>query len=383
MKKENVISLLIYLLILAVAVIFGFTVLQTHFNSGNTAMNAVWQYAVYIIGCIVAGIIIAAILFELGHAIGAKVGGYKIVFFNILYFALIKENGKTKFRFRNFDGITGETRIVPNYDKRGMPNPFPYLVYGPIFLLAWFVGTLVIFFMYNNSNPLDADIAYGFLTAGVIAGVLFIYDIIPTKLDSLTDGYRLSLLAKSKDRKAFNDMLLIQYQSTLGDADKAQKVEIKENTKFTAESNLAKIYTLIDEKKYDEAKEILKLVFEDEKIVSKKSLLEAKEHEIYINIMTMNPEELDKYYNDEVPLSLKREISADNTIIAIRTYLLMAGLLDKARSECLIALNKLNKAYKNTPYNRKHPELVLFNEALEKVCQAHPKWELEIYKLYE
>ena len=381
MKKENVISLLIYLLILAVAVIYGLTVLQTHFE--NSAMQKVWQYAIYIVGCIIVGIIISAVLFELGHAIGAKVGGYKIVFFNILYFALIKENGKTKFRFKNFDGITGETKVVPNYAKKPNPNPVPYLVYGPIFLLAWFAGTLVIFFMFNNGNKLDGDIAYGFLTAGVIAGVLFIYDIIPTKLDSLTDGYRLSLLAKSKDRKAFNDMLLVQYQSTLGDAEKAQEVEIQENTKFTAESNLAKIYTLIDEKKYDEAKEILKLVFEDEKTVSKKSLLEAKEHEVYINIMTMNPEELDKYYNEELPLSLKREISADNTIIAIRTYLLMAGLLDKARSECLIALNKLNKAYKNTPYNRKHPEAVLFNEALEKVCQAHPKWELEIYKIYE
>ena len=181
MKKESIISLLIYLLILGVAVIYGLTVLQTHFN--NTAMTEVWQYAIYIIGCIIVGIIISAILFELGHAIGAKVGGYKIVFFNVLYFALIRENNKTKFRFKNFDGITGETKIVPNYQKRANPNPFPYLLYGPIFLAAWFAGCIVIFFMFNNGNPLDGDIAYGFLTAGVIAGVLFIYDIIPTKLD--------------------------------------------------------------------------------------------------------------------------------------------------------------------------------------------------------
>ena len=381
MKKESVVSLLIYLLILAVAVIYGLTVLQTHFQT--SAMTKVWQYAIYIIGCIIVGIIISALLSELGHAVGAKVGGYKIVFFNVLYFTILKENNKTKFRFKNFDGLTGETKIVPNYQKRGEPNPIPYLLYGPIFLIAWLAGCLVIFFMFNNGNPLDGDIAYGFLTAGVIAGVIFIYDIIPTKLDSLTDGYRLSLLAKNKDRKAFNDMLLIQYNSTLGDAEASQEIKVEENTKFTAESNLAKIHSLIDEKKYDEAKDILKLVFEEEKTVTKRSLLEAKEHQIYINIMTMDDETLQKYYSDEVPMALKREISADNTIIAIRTYILMAGLLDKSRSECLIALNKLNKAYKNTPYNRKHPELVLFNEALEKVCTAHPKWELEIYKLYE
>ena len=99
--------------------------------------------------------------------------------------------------------------------------------------------------------------------------------------------------------------------------------------------------------------------------------------------MTMESDELAHYYEVDVPMSLKREISNDYTIVGIRTYLLMAGLLDKSRRECLIALVKLNKAYNNTPPRRKHAELVLFNEALEKVCQAHPKWELEIYKLYE
>ena len=381
MKKENIISLLIYLLILAVSVVYGLTVLQTHYQ--HSAMTAVWQYAIYIIGSVIAGVIIAAILFELGHAVGALVGGYQIMIFNVLYFALIKENGKTKFRFKGFDGLTGETIIVPNYQKKENPNPYPYLLYGPIFLLAWFVGTLIIFFMFNNGNALDGDIAYGFLTAGIIAGVIFIYDIIPAKLDSVTDGYRLSLLAKSKDRKAFSDMLLIQYNSTHGDSQVSQEIEIKENTKFTAESKFAKIYSLIDEKKYDEAKEILNEVFSEESTVTKKVILEAQEHRIYINIMTMGNEELVKYYDEEVPMSLKREISSDYTIVGIRTYLLMAGLLDKSRSECLIALGKLNKAYKNTPPSRKHSELVLFNEALEKVCNAHPKWELEIYKLYE
>lgn len=380
MKKENIISILIYLLILGVAVVYGLTVLQTHYT--YSAMTQVWQYAIYIVGTLLVGIIICALLFELGHVIGAKVGGYKIVTFNVLYFALIKENNKTKFKFKSFDGITGETIIVPNYAKKPNPNPTPYLLYGPIFLLAWFAGSLVIFFMLNNGNALDGDIGYGFLTTGVIAGVLFIYDIIPTKLDTTTDGYRLSLLAKTKDRKAFNDMLLIQYNSTFGNSEEAQQIKVEENTKFTAESNLAKIYNLLDEKKYDEAKEILKLVFEDEATVSKKNLLEANEHQMYINIMTMGEEELAKYY-EQVPLSLKKEISSDSSIIAIRTYILMAGLLDKSRSECLIALNKLNKAYKNLPKNRKHAELVLFNEALEKVCNAHPKWELEIYKLYE
>ncbi len=381
MKKENFISLIIYLLILGIAVVYGLTVLQTHYT--YSAMTAVWQYAIYIIGTVIVGVIISAILTEFGHLIGAKVGGYKIVIFNILYFAITKESGKAKFRFKSFDGITGETVVVPDYDKKASPNPIPYLLYGPIFNLAWVAGALVIFFIYEKGSPLDSDIAYGFLTSAIIASVLFIYNIIPVKLDTTTDGYRLSLLAKSKSKDAFNDMLLVQYNSNHGDSGAIEKVEVQENTKFTAETYLAKVHPLLVEKKFDEAKELLDKVFEEQDTLVKKNILEAQEHRIYINIMTMEPEALQKYYDEDVPLSLKREISQDASMTGIRTYLLMAGLLDKARGECLIALNKLTKAYRNTPRNRQHSELVLFNEALEKVCQAHPKWELEVYKLYE
>ena len=381
MKKESIISLIIYLLILGIAVIYGLTVLQTHF--ANSSLTEVWQYALYIIGTVIVGVIISAILTEFGHLIGAHVAGYKVITFCILYFAITKEDGKAKFKFKNFDGLTGETVIVPNYDKKAEPNPIPYLLYGPLFNLAWFAGCLILFFLYNRRPGLDSDIAYGFLTAGVIAITLFIYNILPVKLDTTTDGYRLALLAKSKSKKAFNDLLLVQYNAAHGNTEAAQEVVIEENTTFTAESYLAKVLPLLSEKKINEAKETLEKVFAEKDTISKKSLLEAEEYRIYINIMTMEEQELLKYYEEDVPLSLKREISSDFTMNGIRTYILMAGLLDKSRSECLIVLNKLNKAFKNTPRNRQHAELVLFNEALEKVCTAHPKWELEIYKLYE
>ena len=88
-------------------------------------------------------------------------------------------------------------------------------------------------------------------------------------------------------------------------------------------------------------------------------------------------------YDKEVPVSERREISNDVSMASIRAYLLMSGLLDKSRSECIIALNNVYSAFKHTPKNRQHTELVLFNEALQKVVDAHPDWELEGYKLQE
>lgn len=383
MKKENFIGLVIYLFIFAFAIIYGLTVLQTHFQ--NSAMTEVWQYAIYIIGSIVVGLIITALLFGLGHLLGAKIGGYKVVSANILYFCFYKEDKKWKFRFKNYDGITGETVIVPNYEKNPNPNPIPFLTYGPIFNLAWFVGTLILFFTFNTGYGLESDIAYGFLTVGLISAVLFIYDILPVKLDTKTNGAQL-LFLKKNGRNTFNELLFAQSTGSVTTSKEDNKEEAKAAAPVinnTAEGKIVQLYALIDEKKYQESLALIEEILKDERALSHRSYLEVIEQSIYVRIMSLEKEEMLEYYEKEVPLSIRRDISNDSSIIGIRTYLLMSGLLDKSRSECLIALKKVAKAYKNTANNRKHAELVLFNEALEKVCLAHPKWELEIYKLFE
>ena len=383
MKKENIFGIIMYLIIFAFAVVYGLTVLQTHFE--HSTMTQVWQYAIYIICSILVGVIIAAILQELGHLLGAKVGGYKVTKFTVLYFSIFLDGGKYKFGFKNFEGMTGETLIVPNYEKNDNPNPVPYLIYGPIFNLAWFIGSLILFFTFNNGSKFDGDVAYSILTVGLISAVLFVYDIVPVKLDSSTDGYRLMTLAKNKDRKQFNDLLVAQYEANHGTMEiaKDKKEAVSVVVKDTTEGKLIMVYSLLDEKKFDEANKLLEEISEKENELTKRGQLDAAELRLYIMVMTKPLEEMVEYYQNNVTLSQKKEISGDHTMLGIRTYLLLAGLLDKSRSECLIVLKHLAKAYKSTPTNRKHAELVLFNEALEKVCSAHPKWELEIYKLFE
>ena len=382
MKKENIFGLLMYLVIFAIAIVYGLTVLQTHFQ--NSSMTEVWQYAIYIVSCILVGVFISAVLFEFGHILGAKVGGYKIMASTLLYLSIYKDGDKWKFGFKNFDGLTGETKIIPDYQKKENPSPYPYLLYGSLFNFVWFIGCVILFFTYYRGTAFDSDLAYAFLTIGLIAVVMFAYNIIPIQLDTSTDGAKLSFLIKNKNTKVYNDLLLAQYQSKHGELP-VEEIKKKEEPVIpdTAEGQVVKLSLLIDERKYDEAAKLVGELEQKQNELSRRSYLELKEHDIYLRIMTTPIEEMAIYYDEKVPLSDKREISQDYSMLGIRTYLLMAGLLDKARGECLIALNKVNKAYKNTPANRKHAELVLFNEALEKVCQAHPKWELEIYKLFE
>ena len=71
MKKEDITGLIVYLIIIALAIIFGLTVLQTH-NSESSLQG--FQYVLYIIGAVVVGAVFNGILFELAHVLGAKIG---------------------------------------------------------------------------------------------------------------------------------------------------------------------------------------------------------------------------------------------------------------------------------------------------------------------
>ena len=108
---------------------------------------------------------------------------------------------------------------------------------------------------------------------------------------------------------------------------------------------------------------------------SKKIVANAENQIIYINIYTKSVEEAQIYYDENVNMQKRREISDDSSMGAIRTYILMSGLLDKSNSECYRALEKSKRAYKRVLEQRKPLEKKLFNEALQRVINAHPNWE--------
>ena len=378
MKKEDIAGIVVYTLMLAIAVVFGFTILQSHqVNSGLSGMT----YFLYIFGGIVAGLLFNAILFEVGHIIGAKVGGYDILSVCVLGFTFYKFEGKIKFRFKNFDGLTGETKIVPKKDAKKECNPTAYLWFGTVFYLIELTAVIVVFALFGTSENIDvANIAYFILIMGVLGILILFYNIIPLRLDTVTDGYRLKLVSNPKNREAFNELLRVEYEISIGNTD----VEIKTFdtiTNFTADLNLNKVYILLDKKEFAEAEKLIDMIIENKNNVSDSTYIKARCQKIYINIMNRSFEEAKAYYDKEVSLEERRDISKNISMEAIRTYILTQGLFDKSRSECLIALNNVYKAFKHTPKQRQKVEIVLFNEALQKVIDAHKDWEFEGYIL--
>lgn len=379
MKKEDVLGIIVYLLILAVAIVFGITVLQTH--GPNSGMNTA-EYVGFVFLAIVIGVIFNASLYELAHIAGAKAGRYDIVSVNILGFCFYKnEQGKFKFKFSNFDGLTGETKIVPKTNVKKEPNPSPYLLFGTLFFAIEIIAFVVIFVLarLNAENLVFLNTGYFFIIIGVLGGVILIYNILPFRLDSTTDGYRLTLISNPKNKIAFNELLRVENEIANG-----REVEIKtfdEITNFTADLNLNKVYSLLDKKQFSEAEVLLNQIIDNKENVSEKVYIRARAQKIYINIMTKSFDDAKAYYEKDVSQEERRKISKDISMASIRAYLLMSGLFDRSRSESIIALNNVYKAYKATPEKRKTIEVELFNEALNRVVEAHPDWELENYKL--
>ena len=209
MRKEDVSGIVVYLLILAIAVVFGITVLREHATNSN--MDT-FVYIIYILGAILVGVLFNSVMFELAHILGAKAGRYELISVNILGLLWYKEEEKTKFKFGGFDGLTGETKILPKKDAKKEPNPSPYLLFGTLFYVIELIIIIVLFTLFNvKTNDALRNTGYFLLVVAVIGGMILIYNILPFKLDAMTDGYRMRMTTNAANKKAFNELLRVEY----------------------------------------------------------------------------------------------------------------------------------------------------------------------------
>lgn len=381
MKKEDFTGMVVYLLMIAIAVIFGFTVLKEY--AGVSGMGNLFM--LFVLGGIIVGIILSALVIEFGHIVGAKVSGYDIELVTILGFCFYKNEGKRKFKFSEFDGLTGETKIRLKKDGIDNPNPVPYLLFGPLFLFVLLIASIVLFITFNRLAGAQrggdlAHIAYFVLIIGVIGAMVLIYNIFPAQLDTTNDGYRFVLVSNPTNREAFNEQLRVQRAIENGE----ENVEIKTFdtiTNYTADLNLNKVYAALDKDDYDAAIPYLTKIIEAKDNIKFSIYLRVKALYIYSVVMPQEEKDIVEYCNKEVSLQERKALAADISMPSLRAYILLSGLVDKSESETLLVLNKIIKAYKKSSKSRQSVELRLYNKALNKVIEAHPKWDLKGYLL--
>ena len=378
MKKQDVAGIIVYVIILALAAVFGLVVIREYSPKSGLSSGI---FILFVAGAIVTGVIFNAILFELAHIVGAKIGGYKITFVSILGFTFDKIDEKFKFHFSSYDGLTGETKIIPNSKRKKPANPVPYLVFGTIFYAIEVVAIVLAFSILSRDELPTAtnNIAYFLLIVMAVGGMILFYNIIPFRLDSLTDGYRLRLVSGKKNKEAFNAMLLGETASA---TEQSQQEQVQ--TSFSNDLKVNELYVCLSEDKLAEAEQIADEIIEDAKTnkkISNKALVEAKANKIYFMFLLHDFEEAKNYCATNFSLHDIKELSEENTLPCLRAYILLSGLVDRSRSECVRSLDKIYKIYKHTPEDRRQLETKLFNNAIDFINEKHPDWGISEYRI--
>ena len=194
----------------------------------------------------------------------------------------------------------------------------------------------------------------------------------------MTDGYRLRLVSGKKNRDAFNAMLL---------GENGVQVEQQEETSTSSFSNDLKVnelYVCLNDDKLIEAEQLVDTIIEDAKTnkkISNKALIEARANKIYLVFVNHDFEEARKYCEESFSLHDKKELSEENNLSCLRAYILLSGLVDRSRSECVRSLDKIYKIYKHTPEERKQLETKLFNKAIDLINEKHPDWGVADYHI--
>lgn len=372
MRKEEVTSLVIYFIMIAVAIVVGLTVVSDaigKFRPDN--MNTF----LFVIIVLIIGLLLNIILLEVCHVIGAKIGGYKVTSFNVLGFCWEKKEGKWSFRFRDFNGLTGETKIAPGKGKLDLKK----YIWLPIFGYAVELSSCIVCYSLvskassNFSAKWLAIVAIIFI---IISSMIALYNLIPLKLDTMTDGYRFVLLSKQCNLDAYNELLRVEDLERQGKEVGEVKV-FKEITEFTANLNLISVYQHLNKGEYKEAEELIDMILVSPKGINPTTHNRLIAQKIYIDVLTKPVEEAEKSYNELANDEIRRFIANDVSVESIRAYILIAGIIEKSKGEVDYASSKIDKARKNAMPSRRIIEDKMYQQALDKVYEAHPKWKEE------
>ncbi|MGE4342055.1 MAG: hypothetical protein AB7E23_03035, partial [Bacilli bacterium] len=223
----------------------------------------------------------------------------------------------------------------------------------------------------------DQIIHHGALIVAGIGVLLLIYNIMPFKLDTMTDGYYLMMLSKKINIEAYNELIriesLIYENKSLGDIKLFDQI-----TTLTSRVNMYKIYDYIDKRDFANALTLIDLMITNKNDIEVEVSSRAYAQKLYIILMTKTKEEADKFWFEEMSGKERKFVSNDISMESLRAYLLYNGVVTRSESECEFVINRVPKAVKQAvDTHRRDIEIKLFQEALKIVKDNNPEWQLE------
>ena len=377
MKKNDVMGYIVYALMLGGAVGVGFGVIRPILNDTNVAKELPMPGILLILLSVLVGAVLSAVVLELGHVLGAKIGGYKVTSWNCLGLCWKRgKDDKFKFTFSGFDGLTGETKVVPKDVEKSNPRP---MIFMPLVLvLIEVILCVVLMVLGQNSTAHGMKTLYivglVVLTVGLL---IFIYDIFPAALDSKNDGAYILIFNNKTNVQAYNKILMAEDKMAHGED--VGETEIYESvTDFTVKLNDVALYKALQDKNYDEALRINEFTIKCKNTVNSKTYLNAVAQKMALHLYLSPFEEAKEEYIG-LKLEEKKFIANLSTGPAVRAYILISGLVEESEGETKLAMDKAESAIKTSGEDKRAAEEYLMKEALKKIVAKHKDWDFSEY----
>jgi hypothetical protein len=379
MKKNEAMGYLVYALMIVIAIVVGLTVIRPVFGNADYANALPMNGILFILLAVIGGILVTAILLEVGHVLGALLGHYEVRSVNCLGIEVRKEaKGSWKPSFASFDGITGETRVTPKDIKTSNPRHFIYL---PLFFFLLEVIACVAVMAFAKAKSVsEPSWIWGYVfacTVLAVGGMIFLYDIFPAPLDSKNDGYLITILTNQTNVEAYNQMLLAEDRIAKG-LPAGETPVYEKVTDFTSRINDVAIYENLRKRDYQEAMRIVEFAIKSKDSVSSGVYHAAVAQKLALMFYLRPLEEVRQFYID-LPLDDKKYIASLSNGPCVRSYILISGLVEDSLSETEEAMGKADSALRGLGADKKPIEEELIREAVKKVLERHPDWDLSAF----
>ena len=370
MKKNDFATFIVYVAMFAVALLVGLLAIKPTIDSYGYAITTVHPALILVFGLLVGGLFNAAGL-ELCHLLGAKMGKYRVYKLTVLGVSFSNK----KVRLSGFDGLTGETKIAPLDPKESSLSAYVFL--PVLFLFIEFIGCMVGIVLCQSNEAANPSIAWlhiFLITILTVGGMIFLYDLFPAHIESVTDGFLITLLSKPANKEAYNHYLLAQEAEFKGEPILELPI-YSELTDFTAGFNLIAAYRLLAEDKAEEALAIIN------PIVAAEGLSNAMKHHATALKLAVLLEKEDrtqgKKFYEELDDGTKKYIADVSSLTALRCYLLIATFVEDTEYEANYAIGKAERSIKSCEPEYKDTEKSLLQLDVDLCRAAKPKWNLD------
>ncbi len=360
MKKALNYSLLFYAILLVALYLIGSNIIA----QANTTMEDPLTFFVL---SIVAGFIFNIVLFELGHILGAKLGGYGVYSVSFLGLNISKIEGKWKIGYDgSYDGFTGETKIIAKKDKT---NLMLYCWMGSLFVLL----EMVIFVCLPSILQVSPYIQYGGYILATIGGIILLYNIMPVRLDSINDAAIMKYVGKNNIDN-FNRICEVRYNLYQGlpleNVDALDEVDYITG-KLNYYAYLEKMY----KGEYGAAEAIIDNLISQSDKISEDVFVELLPAKLAILILTKSKEEVEQYYSD-MSAADRKILNTCNSVEGCRNYFAFVSLVIDDFNDAQNILKKYNsKKNKLKEKGRLFDEETLMSIFSNKINELHPEWD--------